>query len=67
MTFEGNKNEERTPEIDIIVLRDPEFPAEEKDTMTQRTIEIWTAAVIINNRITTPVTLQLRPTKGSTN
>ena len=67
MIFEGNKNKEGTPEIDIIVLRDPEFPAEEKNTMTQRTIEIWTAAVIVNNIITTPVTLQLRPTKGSAN
>ena len=35
--------------------------------MTQRTIEVATAAVIVNNRITTPVTLQLRPFKGSTN
>ena len=35
--------------------------------MTQRTNEITTAAVIVNHRITTPVTLQLRPSKGSTN
>ena len=35
--------------------------------MTQRTIEIATATVIVNHRITTPVTLQLRPYKGSTN
>ena len=35
--------------------------------MTQRTIEVATAAVIVNNRITTPITLQLRPSRGSTN
>ena len=35
--------------------------------MTQRTIEIATVAVIVNRRITTPVTLQLRPSKESTN
>ena len=34
--------------------------------MTQRTIEIETAVVIVNHRITTLVTLQLRPSKGST-
>ena len=35
--------------------------------MTQRTIETATAVIIINNIITTPVTLQLRPSKGSNN
>ena len=35
--------------------------------MTQRTIEVATATVIVNIRITTPVTLQLKPSKGSTN
>ena len=67
ITSEGNKIEEETPEIDIIVLKDPELPAETNNTMTQQTIEIATAAVIVNNRIITPVTLQLRPIKGSTN
>ena len=33
--------------------------------MTQRTIEIATAAVIINNHTTTPVTLEIRPGKGN--
>ena len=32
--------------------------------LTQRTIEVASAAVIINNRITTPVTLQIRPKSG---
>ena len=35
------------------------------DIMTQRTIEITTAVVIIKNRITTPVTLEIRPGKGN--
>ena len=35
--------------------------------MTQITIEIATVAVVVNRRITTPVTLQLRPSKESTN
>ena len=35
--------------------------------MTQRTIEVATAAVIVNNRITTHVTLHVKPSKGNTN
>ena len=37
-TSEGSKNEEEIPEIDIMVLNDPEVPAEANNTMTQRTI-----------------------------
>ena len=32
--------------------------------LSQRTIEVASAAVILNNRITTPVTLQIRPKSG---
>ena len=60
------KKKEQNPEIEIITLKDPELPPNANNTMTQRTIEIATAAVIVNNRIITPVTLQLRPSKGST-
>ena len=35
------------------------------DITTQRTINIATALVIIKNRITTPVTLEIRPGKGN--
>jgi len=63
----GNKNPEKIPEIDVMTLKDPEITPNANDTMTQRTIEVATAAVIVNHRITTPVTLQLRPSKGSTN
>ena len=40
---------------------------ENNDNTMQRTIQIATAAVIVNKRITTPVTLQIRPNKGSSN
>ena len=49
-----------------MTLKDPESLSNANSTMTQRTNEITTAAVIVNHRITTPVTLQLRPSKGST-
>ena len=51
------KNKDQSPEIEIITLKDPELPPNANNTKTQRTIEIATAAVIVNNRITTPVTL----------
>ena len=63
----GNKNPEEIPEIEVMTLKDPEITPNANDTMTQRTIEVATAAVIVNHRITTPVTLQLRPSKRSTN
>ena len=66
-TSERSKNEEEIPEIDIMVLNDPGVPAETNTTITQRTIEIATAAVIVNNRLTNPVTFQLLPIKGNTN
>ena len=66
-TSEGNKNKEETPEIDIIMLKIPELLAEANITLTPRSIEIATAAVIVNIIITTLVTLQLRTTEGSTN
>ena len=48
-------------------MKDPELSAEENNTMTQRTIEVATATVIVNNKITTPVTLQQKPSKDTTN
>ena len=50
-----------------MTLKDPELPPNVNNTVTQRTIEIVTVVVIVDHRITTPVTLQLRPSKGSTN
>ena len=35
--------------------------------LNQMTIEITNAAIIINNRITTPVTIKIRPETGSPN
>ena len=66
-TSEGNKNEEKRREIEIITSKYPKLPAETYKTMTKRTTEIATVVVIINNRNTIPVTLQLRTFKGSTN
>ena len=66
-TFNTNKNKEQRPEIEIMTLNDPELPPNANNTITQRTIKIATAAVIVNHRIKTPTTLQLRPSKESTN
>ena len=65
-TNEQHKNQEKHPNTDVITLKSPVLP-EGNNTMTQRTIKVSTAAVIVNNRITTPITLQLRPSRGSTN
>ena len=43
-------------------MKNPEKSA--KNIITQRTIKVATAAVIVNNRITTPVTLEIRSGKG---
>ena len=45
-------------------MKNPEQVA--KNIMNQRIIEIATTAVIINNRITTHITLEIRPGKGNT-
>ena len=66
-TSEGNKNKEKRSVTDTITMKDPELSAEKNNIMTQRTIEVATATVIVNIRITTPVTIQLKPSKGSTN
>ena len=36
-------------------MKDPALPFEANSTMNQKTIEIATAAIIVNNTITTPV------------
>ena len=66
-TSEGNKNKEKRSKTDVIKIKDLELPVEANNTMTQRKIEVATAAVIVNNIITTPVTLQFRPSEDSTN
>ena len=65
--FNKNKNKEQSPEVDIITLKDPDLSPNANNTMIQRKIEIATLAVVVKHRITTPVTLQLRSSKGSTN
>ena len=44
-----DKNKDQRPEIEILTLKDPELPPNANNTMTQRTIEIATVAVIIND------------------
>ena len=59
-----------TPQNDLPTLKIPvEIDDVDNNTLptsllTQRTIEVASAAVIINNRIATPVTLQIRPKSG---
>ena len=66
-TNEGNNNEEKRSDIDIISQKDPESTVEKSNIMTQTTIEIATVIVITNNINTTPVTLELRPSRDRTN
>ena len=54
MTSNTNKNKDQHPQNEIMTLKDPVLPPNANNTMTQRTIEIETAAVIVNYRITTP-------------
>ena len=54
--------------IDVLMAKIPEnTDIIDDDTLMQRTIQIVTTSVIVNKRITTPVTLQIRPNKGSFN
>lgn len=55
------KSEGKTPNNDKLTMKNLEQAA--NNTMTQRTIEIATVAVIINNRITNPDTLEIYPDK----
>ena len=66
-TSEGNKNEEKRSENKVITMKDPVVPVEANSTTTQRITEEATNTVIVKNKITTPVTFQHRPSKGSTN
>ena len=65
-THDQYKNKEKHINTNVITFKSPVLP-EANITMTQRTIEVGTSAVILNNIIIIPVTLQLRPSKGSTN
>ena len=64
---EEKNRDEKIFSTDIVTLKDPETTMEGNNIMTQRIVEVVTTAVIINNRITTPVTLELCPSKGSVN
>ena len=58
----------KTPENDILMAKSPESAKyNDDDTKSVRTLQLATTSVIVNKRITTPVTLELRPTYGSSN
>ena len=68
LTIFNEKNmKEKDRRNDLITLKDPELTTETNSTKSQRTIESATVVVIINDKITTSVTLHLRHSKCSTN
>ena len=60
------KIRKKYPNIYVITLISSVLP-EANTIMTQRTIEVATAAVIVNNKIATSITIQIRLSRGSTN
>ena len=64
-TNDGYPNQGKdNPQSLQLAMKNPEQVT--NNTMNQRMIEIATTAVIINNRITTRITLEIRPGKGNT-
>ena len=67
----GNTTEnsaKKIPESDVLMAKSPESVKDnDDDTKPDRTLQLATTSVIVNKRITTPVTLELRPTHGSSN
>ena len=59
----SKNSEDKNPNIDIITMENPDKAA--NNIITQRTINIAMVAVIINNHITTPDTLEIRPGKNN--
>ena len=56
----------KTPENDVLMVKSPEnTKVNDDDTKLDRTLQLATTSVIVNKRITTPVTIELRPTYGS--
>ena len=58
----------KTPESDVLMAKSPESTKDnDDDTKHDRTLQLATTSVIVNKRITTPVTLELMPTHDSSN
>ena len=56
----------KAPENEVLMAKSPESAKDnDDDTKPDRTLQLVTTSVIVNKRITTPVTLKLRPTHGS--
>ena len=58
----------KTPESGVLMAKSPKSKNDnDDDTKSDRTLQLASTSVIVNKRITTPVTLELRPTHGSSN
>ena len=58
----------KTPENDVLMVKSPEnTKVNDDDTKLDRTLQLATTSVIVNKRITTPVTIELKPTYVSSN
>ena len=58
----------KTSKNEVLMAKSPESEKEnDDDTKPDRTLQLATTSVIVNKRIATPVTLELRPTHGSSN
>ena len=58
-TFDKPNNIPLSNENTTTLIKYLDLPPNSNNTMTQRTIEIATAAIVVNHRITPPLTLQL--------
>ena len=56
----------KNPESDVLMAKSPESAKDnDDDTKPDRTLQLATTSVIVNKRINTPATLELRSTHGS--
>ena len=63
---ETKKQKSKTIENDILMAKTPQND-DTDTTIIERTLQLATQAVIVNKRITTPVTLELKPILGKSN
>ena len=67
-TTDEKTQESKHPKTDILTTKTPQNEdVDAETTQADRTLQLTTQAVIINKRTTTPVTLEIRPTHGSSN
>ena len=62
----SKNSEKKIQENDVLMAKSPESAKDnDDDTKPDRTLQLATTSVIVNKRITTPATLELRSTHGS--